>query len=343
MEENKGIARLKNDLQAEQLQNIYIFHGEETYLRSNYLQKVRKALIPAGFEEFNDHPLSGKGLTIQTLSETVEAMPMMAQHTLVTVEDMDLFKLDEGQRKALIALLEDFPEYCTLVFIYHTLEYKPDKRIKKLYAALQEHVCVVEFAQQERSQLIRWLQRRFAARGHSIDPSAADHLMFTCGTLMNDLLPEVEKIAAYAKGEAITIGDINAVAEPILSARVFDMTDAITAGRFDDAMQILSDLLRMQAEPIAILAAVGKELRKLYTARMALDNGKDRFWLKQLWHMNSDYPAKLLLQAAKKVDHQWCRDAMQRCQSLDRRMKSQRGIDNEAELKLFLTELAGAR
>ena len=343
MAENKGFVRLKSDLKAGQLQNIYIFHGEETYLRTRYLQQVRQLLIPAGFEEFNDHHLNGKGLTVQTLSETVEAMPMMAQHTLVTVEDMDLFKLDEGQRNALIGLLGDFPEYCTLIFIYDTLSYKRDGKMKKLCAALDDHVCVVEFAQQERQQLVNWLRRRFAALGHDIDPTTADHMLFTCGTLMTELVPEIEKIAAYAKQERITIDDINAVADPILDARVFDMTNCITARKYDEAARVLSELLRMQTEPIVILAAIGKELRRLYTARMALDAGKDRFWLKQLWGMSSDYPAKLLMQAARKVDHDWCSSAVIRCQKLDRRMKSERGMDSEAELKVFLMELAGVR
>ena len=279
MAENKGFARLKADLKEQQLQNAYLFYGEETYLRTRYLQQVRELLIPAGFEEFNDHRLNGKGLTVQTLAETVEAMPMMAEHTLVTVEDMDLFRLEEGQRNALIALLEDLPDYCTLIFVYDTLEYKRDGKMKKLCAALDAHVCVVEFAQQERAQLINWLRRRFTALGHDIDPSTADHLLFTCGTLMTDLVPEVEKIAAYAKQERITIADINAVADPVLDARVFDMTNCITAGKYNDAARVLSELLRMQTEPIVILAAVGKELRRLYTARMAFVAGKDRFWL----------------------------------------------------------------
>ena len=320
MAENKGFAQLKADLKAGQARNVYLFYGEETYLRAHYVQQLRQLLIPAGFEEFNDHRLNGKGLTVQTLTEVAEAMPMMAEHTLVTVEDMDIFKLDEGQRRALVALLEDMPEYCTMVFIYNTLEYKRDGKQKKLCAALDAHVCVVEFAQQERAQLINWLRRRFAALGHDIDPSTADHLLFTCGTLMNELLPEIEKIAAYAKAERVTIEDINAVADPVLDARVFDMTNCVTAGKYDEAARVLAELLRMQTEPIVILAALGKELRKLYTARMALDTGKDRFWVKQLWNMGSDYPAKLLMQAAKKVDHDWCADAVKRCQMLDRRM-----------------------
>lgn len=66
-----------------------------------------------------------------------------------------------------------------------------------------------------------------------------------------------EMIAAYAKGRAVTVEDINAVADPVLDARVFDMTNSITAGKYDQAAQVLGELLRMQTEPIVILAAGG--------------------------------------------------------------------------------------
>jgi DNA polymerase III, delta subunit len=338
-----GYEALRAAIKAGVPANLYIFYGEERYLLQTMARQLKELLIPGGFEEFNYHRLTGKGLTVQELAETAEAMPMMAEHTLITVTDMDIFKLDESQRTALIDLLGDFPPYCTLVFLYEQVPYKRDGKMKKLCAALNEYVQEVEFVQQERSDLLKWLKRRFAATGHDIDQTAADHLLFTCGSLMRGLIPEVEKIAAYAGHERITVEDIDAVAEPVLDARIFDMTNAVTARNYDRAAAILADLLRMQTEPIAILAALGKELRRLYTARLALDGGKDRVWLKELWSMSSDYPAKLLLQAAKNVDHDWCRQAVKRSQTLDRRMKSQRNMDSEGELKLFLMELAGAR
>ena len=338
-----GYEALRAAIRAGVPANLYIFYGEERYLLQTMAQQLKDLLIPESFEEFNYHRLTGKGLSVQELAETAEAMPMMAEHTLITVTDMDIFKLDEGQRTALIQLLSDFPPYCTLVFLYEQVTYKRDGKMKKLCAALNEYVQEVEFVQQERSDLLKWLKRRFAATGHDIDQTAADHLLFTCGSLMRGLIPEIEKIAAYAKGERITVADIDAVAEPVLDARIFDMTNAVTARDYDRAAAILSELLRMQTEPIVILAALGKELRRLYTARLALDGGKDRIWLKELWSMSSDYPAKLLLQAARKVDHAWCRQAVKRSQTLDRRMKSERNMDSEGELKLFLMELAGAR
>ena len=338
-----GYEELRAALQSGGPANVYIFFGEETYLMQQAVEQLRALLVPAGFEEFNYHRLTGKGLTVQELTEAVEAMPMMSQSTFVTVTDMDVFKLDEAQRTALVSLLEDFPEYCTLVFLYRQLPYKKDGKLKKLTAAVAAHTTEIEFAPQGRQKLQKWVRRRFAAFDKELDDNAIDHLLFTCGSLMDGLVPEINKIAAYAKGKRVTVADIDAVADPVLDARIFDMTNAVTARDYDRAAAVLAELLRMQTEPIAILAVLGRELRQLYTARLALDGKKDAVWVKELWRMTSAYPATKLMEAARSVSRPWCRDAVRRCQTLDRRMKSERNLDAEGALKLFLMELAGAR
>lgn len=338
-----GYEELRAALQSGGPANVYIFFGEETYLMQQAVEQLRALLVPAGFEEFNYHRLTGKGLTVQELTEAVEAMPMMSQSTFVTVTDMDVFKLDEAQRTALVSLLEDFPEYCTLVFLYRQLPYKKDGKLKKLTAAVAAHTTEIEFAPQGRQKLQKWVRRRFAAFDKELDDIAIDHLLFTCGSLMDGLVPEINKIAAYAKGKRVTVADIDAVADPVLDARIFDMTNAVTARDYDRAAAVLAELLRMQTEPIAILAVLGRELRQLYTARLALDGKKDAVWVKELWRMTSAYPATKLMEAARSVSRPWCRDAVRRCQTLDRRMKSERNLDAEGALKLFLMELAGAR
>ena len=227
-----------------------------------------------------------------------------------------------------------------MVFIYDTVPYKPDRKMKKLTAAIDKNVEVVEFQGQSRDALVRWLQKRFRALDRSIDQQTADYMLFYCGSMMDNLIGEVNKVAAFAKAEQVTAADIAAVAEPVLDARIFDMTNHISARDYNKAAAVLGDLLRMQTEPIVILGAIGKELRRLYTARMALDSGKDRFWLMDLWQMRSDYPARLLLQAARRVDHAWCKRSLAACQLLDRRMKSEKNIDREGELVRFVMELA---
>ncbi len=340
---NEAYQKLKNDLSAGTLGCAYIFYGEESYLREYYLVELRKTLVPAGFEDFNYHKLEGKDLTVQALSEMAEAMPMLAERTLIVVTDYDLFKLNEEQRERMIAFLEDIPPYCCVVFVYDTLVYKPNKTLKKLCKAIGDHVEAVEFRAAENSDLLSWIARRFKALGKEIDRQTAEYLIFTCGGLMTGLVPEITKIGTYAKGKTITQKDIDAVADPVLSAEVFKLSDAVLQGDYDRAAGILGDLLKMQTEPIMILAALGSQLRRIYTARMAIDSGKDKYWLMELWDMKSDYPAKLLLSSAKKTTAAWCSDAVKMCQVLDRRMKSEKGIDSAGELKLLLVRLGAKR
>ena len=340
---NEAFQKLKNDLSAGAPGCAYIFYGEESYLREYYLGELRKKLVPAGFEEFNYHRMEGKDLTVQSLSEMAEAMPMMAERTLIVVTDFDIFKLNEEQREKMVAFLEDIPPYCCVVFVYDTVAYKPNKTMKKLCKAVGDHVEAVEFRPADNSDLVAWIARRFRAMGKDIDRQTAEYLIFTCGGLMTGLVPEITKIGTYAKGKTITQKDIDAVADPVLSAEVFKLSDAVLQGNYDEAARILGDLLKMQTEPIMILAALGSQLRRIYTARMAIDSGKDKYWLMELWEMKSDYPAKLLMAAAKRTTADWCADAVKMCQVLDRRMKSEKGIDAVGELKLLLVRLGARR
>ena len=340
---NEAFQKLKADLSAGTPGCAYIFYGEESYLREYYLGELRKSLVPAGFEEFNYHRLEGKDLTVQSLAEMAEAMPMMTERTLIVVTDFDLFKLNEEQREKLIAFFEDIPPYACVVFVYDTVEYKPNRTMKKLYKAVSDHVAAVEFRAADNSDLVAWIARRFRALGKEIDRQTAEYLIFTCGGLMTGLVPEIAKIGAYAKGKTITQKDIDAVADPVLSAEVFKLSDAVLQGNYDLAASILGNLLKMQTEPIMILAALGSQLRRIYTGRMAIDSGRDKYWLMELWDMKSDYPAKLLLNAAKRTTADWCADAVKMCQVLDRRMKSEKGIDAAGELKLLLVRLGARR
>ena len=70
--------KLKQDLRQGTVGSLYLFHGEEAYLRDHYLDQMKAKLIPPGMESFNYHRLAGKTLTAQRLAETVDALPMMS-------------------------------------------------------------------------------------------------------------------------------------------------------------------------------------------------------------------------------------------------------------------------
>ena len=329
-----GLDKLKKDLSGGTPGQLYVFHGEETYLREHYLGRLRDVVLTGGLGEFNRHDLTAREMSPHALEEAVDCLPVMAERTLTVVTDFDLFK--SADKEAYVRILSGLPDYCCLVFLYDVLEYKPDARTK-LAAVLKERGTVVNFPQQEAPELRAWVRRRFRALGKDIDPGLCGYLIELCGGLMQNLAQEIAKIGAYAKGPAVTRGDIDAVATPQLSAVVFDITDAIGMKRYDRAAEALGDLFRMQVTPYEIMGAFGTQMRRLYSARLALEQGRDAGYVGRLWGMK--FPATRLMGSARRFSLSWCRRAVIRCAQTDLAMKST-GQDAEALMTALLLELA---
>ena len=154
----------------------------------------------------------------------------------------------------------------------------------------------------------------------------------------------LREICGAVSGAALVLGVLygsedpcNAAEKAAHYARIQEVAEKFRA---EAGAIVCRELLKLQEEPFMILALVGKELRRLHTARIALDEGRDKFWLMERWNMRSDYPAKLLLENAERVSRKWCADAVRRCCEVDLRIKSVSGVDGADELKLLLMELA---
>lgn len=327
----------KADLKNKTPRRLYVFHGEEVYLRQHYLGRLREQLIPPGMEAFNDKTLEGKEVTARDIIATADCFPMMCEHTLVVVRDYDLFKANEADKAALLDYFSDLPEYLCLVFLYDLIPYKPDARTK-LAAGLKEYGLVVDFPRQEQGDLVDWIVRRFKAAGKDIDSENCKYLIFLCGDLMHNLTMEIGKVAAYAKGSRITRADIDAVATPQLDAVVFQLTDALGVGQYDKALNTLADLLHMQEPVQVIMATLGKYFRQLYAARLALESRRTADDVAALWKMHP-YTASKLMSAAQKVNLAWCRQALRQSAEADATMKTAGG-DDAATLTALVLALA---
>lgn len=329
---------LKQAIQAGAPGPGYVFWGEETYLLQHYLELLRKKLIDPLTEEFNYHRFSPETFSLDALTDSVENLPMMAERSMVRVDDVDLFKLGEKDRERLTALLTDLPDYCCLVFVYAASDYRPDRRQKKLYEALDKNLLTVEFPKQSQRDLAAWISRHFRSYQKTVSPALCAYLVEITDGTMTSLRGEIEKIAAFAPGPEIQRADIDAVTEPVLDAVVFQMTDALGAGDYEGALKKLRELYKMQQEPIVILGAVGAHLRRISAARILVDAGKGGDELMKLCGLK-DYPARKTMAAAKRFSAGFCRRASELVLETDRKLKT--SFDEpERLLELCLLELA---
>ena len=336
--DQSAVQELKSAIKTGSPERLYVFHGEEVFLLRYYLEQLHKLLVDELTESFNYTKLDHEHFELQTFVDAVESFPMMAEHTFIHVDDVDLFKLPEQERNKIAEVLSDVPEHCTVVFTYETVEWNPDKRQAKLWDVIQEHASIIEFAKQEQRDLIAWIQRHFAARKKQIAPELCSYLIDITGGTMTALSGEIAKIAAFSGSDHICKADIDAVTEPVLDAVVFDMTDMLSRGNYGGALQKLQQLLKMQEEPLKILGAIGGNFRRIAAARTLLDHGKNAADLAKLCGIK-EYPAKKAMESARRFTPEFCARAAELLLETDHKIKSSFD-DGERLLELLILQLA---
>ena len=317
-------------------ERLYLLWGPEDYLREQFLTQLKKTCLPEGEDNFSYKRIDGPALDANAFQQAVDAMPFMTEHTFVELRDVDINKLADAD--ACLKTISDIPDYCTVVFVQNA-QYEPDGRLR-FVQTLRSEGKELKFTQQSQGMLTDWIVRRFAAAGKGIELSAAQRLIFISGDLMSRLIPEIDKIAAYASGDKVTQEDVEAVANHIPEAVVFEMTELIAQKKINSALSVLYELLAdRNNEPIMMLAVLGKQMRQLYAARLALEKNLGTKYVMEVCSMKYDYIASKLLTAAKGFTLDQLRRAVELCAETDYRMKSS-GADPKELLKEAVVRIA---
>ena len=72
--DNTAMRELKKALRQGGLKNLYVFYGDETFLREYYLGELKKAILPQGMEDFNLHTAQGKECSVDWIAQAVDCL-----------------------------------------------------------------------------------------------------------------------------------------------------------------------------------------------------------------------------------------------------------------------------
>ena len=317
---------------------LYLLWGPEDYLREQYLGQLKAACLPEGEDSFSYKRMDGPELDYSDLQNAVDALPFRTERSFVEIRDADMNKLEEPEK--LVKILSDIPDYCTVAFVQNA-QFEPDGRLK-LIKVLRSEGTELKFTQASQGMLIDWIIRRFAAAGKSIELDAAQRLIFISGDLMSRLIPEIEKVAAYARGDKVTKADVEAVANHIPEAVIFDMTDCISQKKYNIALSILAELLAdKNNQPIPMLAMLGVQMRKLYAARLAIDKQLGAKYVMEVCSIKQEFIANRLMSSARGFTMPQLKRAVELCAQADYQMKRSSSDDRELLKETVLRIAAG--
>ena len=123
------------------------------------------------------------------------------------------------------------------------------------------------------------LMDRLRELGKRIRPDALRALEDRIGPDPGHLSREIEKLAAYAgPSEEVAREDVEAVVETFGETALYELNAAVTAGETSKGFSLARALLDSGRHPLAIVASLGNEIRKMIRCREAIDGPLKGFW-----------------------------------------------------------------
>ena len=83
--------RINEDLRSGQFKQAYLLYGEEAYLRRQYRDRLKKALLGDG-DAMNMNCFEGKDVNVGEVIDVAETMPFFADRRVIVMDGTGLFK-----------------------------------------------------------------------------------------------------------------------------------------------------------------------------------------------------------------------------------------------------------
>lgn len=257
--------RLVNSLKRGVISAVYLFYGEEYYLREQAIEKFKEYLLPQG-ADFNFDVLNGEDITPGQVVSLANTPPFMAEKRLVIVKNPSWFASSgrrnenedaDGSFKQLIDYLQSPLATTCLIFNTETVD-----RRKKIFKAVEKVGQAINFVQLKPAEMAKWLDEQARSSGKKLDRLAKEQLLTSTTSGLTGLVPEWNKLVTYTGDrEEITVDDVNEIVHRSVEYKIFDVLDAIGARQYDTALAAIRELLANKEPPQVIMTMVARQFR----------------------------------------------------------------------------------
>ncbi len=328
---------LRDKIKSGSTAGIYLFCGEEEYLKRHYLGSLRQLLVPdEGIAPFVHFSFDGERVDIDLLREAV-ASPTMFGGKLIEWHGAIL----DGMKEKELSALEEFAETLrddgentvVIVTTAEGLDVGTEKRPTKLFTRLAKALWAVPFYRSTDTALTSWVRRHLAAEGLSYTDTLPAALLARVGHDMMRLDSEIAKLAAYAKQNGIatvTEKEMSYVCIRTVESDAFSLTNALLDGKVEQAYAYLGDMKLRRVDPLAILGQVSRLYADLLSVALLAEEGKTDKEIASLLGMH-EYKAGLYLRSARRVGAGALEKKLYLCNRIDAELKngvsSYRGLE----------------
>lgn len=267
------ITDLKRQIKDNSLRNLYLFYGEEDYLKEMYTNKIKEKIPDNGFEEFNHIVMDGDS-SLSDFDDIWESFPMMSDRRVLIIRNSNIFRLapkgpNEETKNFWLEKLKRINDDTVVIFSENSV----DKR-SAIYKAVAKIGMTVEFAYQDENDLVTFVLGQALRAKKKLSKDLALYIVTRCDEGLLNLTNELGKLFDYCH-EEITKSDIEAVVAKGINISTFELTNGIMEHNAKKTSEILSDLKSRNESAFPILYLIYSNAQKLYKTKLLVGESPD--------------------------------------------------------------------
>ncbi|MCG2678235.1 DNA polymerase III subunit delta [bacterium] len=256
---------LIREIAAGRVSPVYLFSGEEEYLKEDALRRIKGALIKPEFLQFNYDLLSGKEISGTELLNKLLTLPVGESKRLIVIRDAQ--KLNSSVKEKIIEYLES-PSQTSCLILWAP---KVDLR-KKFYATIEKQGESVTFYLLRDKELSLWVRNYLSRRKKKISTDALGLLIERVGNNLGEMAGELEKLLiCIGKRNEINLEDVENLVGAVKTYTIFALTDAIGKRGEKEALSILSRMMDEGTLATEILYMIVRQFRFLLRTKNLLE------------------------------------------------------------------------
>ena len=319
---------------------VYLFCGDEAYLKKHYSDTLCEKAVGKDFFDFNFQVFDGKNIDIREVTDAAIMMPLMSDRRCVLVRDAKLESMNDGDFSVLSHYLENPSESTVLVFIQTAPDFSLSKA-KKIADLIKKQGAICLLNKRKGAELIKPLISSASKQGCVLSAEGANYLVSVVGDDFNILINELSKVCHYASGGEITKAHIDEVAVKTDEAKIYDLTKFLLMKNFDKAYEVLSVLIKQKTEPEYILGTIISTYVDMYRAKVSVTCGKSAEELSEAYgYGKTAFRLKNGARDASRLDLDTLRRCLDELAKADMKLKTSRDtpsvILEQLMVRLFL-------
>ena len=253
---------------------VYLFFGEEQYIKQQALDQAIEVLVDPSFRDLNYDQIDGAHVDLDTIINACETLPFMADKRLVVLKDLSIINgkpdgdIDEDRFLEYIKNISETT--CLILYCRDGV----DKR-KKIYRYINKTGKAVEFKHLAGRELHTWINQTVERQEKKISYNAVSYLIERVGNNLEDIYNELKKLVSYVgQRREIDIESIDQVVTPTLEQSIFQLVDAIGEKRANHALVVLGNLIHEGGQAIPpILAMIARQFRLILQCKEFREKG----------------------------------------------------------------------